>query len=165
MKHCSKCGETKPLEAFSKDGKAKDGLQGACKTCNAAYHAANKERIAERNAKYYAANKERIAPREAAWRAANRERNRPRQQERTRRRRARKKALTTIPFTFEQQAQRLSMWPGGWMCGGPKEHIDHVKPMGKKGPHMLANLRPACAKCNLRKKDKWPFPTGRRVLT
>ena len=34
MKHCSKCKQTKPLDMFHKDKKAKDGLYGYCKICN-----------------------------------------------------------------------------------------------------------------------------------
>lgn len=39
-------------------------------------------------------------------------------------------------------------------CGGKFEHIDHVIPMIKGGYHCLANLRPACKLCNLRKGRK-----------
>jgi len=70
---------------------------------------------------------------------------------------ARQLEATLVRFTQAQLVQRLSMFPGCWMCGGPKEHIDHVKPLSKGGAHMLCNLRPACAKCNLTKKDKWPL--------
>jgi 5-methylcytosine-specific restriction endonuclease McrA len=39
-------------------------------------------------------------------------------------------------------------------CGGPFEHLDHVKPISLGGPHILSNLRPSCAKCNLTKNAK-----------
>ncbi len=42
------------------------------------------------------------------------------------------------------------------MCGGPFEEVDHVKPIAKGGWHALANLRPACFRCNNQKSDKWP---------
>lgn len=42
-----------------------------------------------------------------------------------------------------------------WMCHGPFEHLDHVKPLAAGGPHLLANLRPACADCNRAKGSKW----------
>ncbi|MBT2266408.1 HNH endonuclease [Rhodococcus erythropolis] len=44
------------------------------------------------------------------------------------------------------------------MCGGPYQHLDHVKPLSAGGPHMLSNLRPSCADCNLSKGAKWPLP-------
>jgi len=34
VKQCYKCKQTKPLEMFSKDKKAKDGIYGYCKICN-----------------------------------------------------------------------------------------------------------------------------------
>jgi hypothetical protein len=37
MKQCSKCGETKEKEAFSKDSTRKDNLDPQCKTCKASY--------------------------------------------------------------------------------------------------------------------------------
>jgi hypothetical protein len=45
MKRCSRCGETKPPEAFHRHRGRLDGRQTICATCKAAYNAA-----------YYAAN-------------------------------------------------------------------------------------------------------------
>lgn len=42
-----------------------------------------------------------------------------------------------------------------WMCGKPGTEPDHVKPLILGGPHMLANLRPACKSCNSRKAGRW----------
>lgn len=65
LKRCPKCGELKPCEAFSRDRSRPDGLQHTCKACSAAYdaayRAANAERIAERARAYYAANTEQCA--------------------------------------------------------------------------------------------------------
>lgn len=36
-------------------------------------------------------------------------------------------------------------------------HWDHVQPLAKGGAHIVSNLRPACAPCNHRKTDTWPF--------
>lgn len=36
FKHCSKCGQDKPLAQFFKDAKSKDGLQSQCKQCKSA---------------------------------------------------------------------------------------------------------------------------------
>jgi len=41
-------------------------------------------------------------------------------------------------------------------CGGIAEHVDHVKPLARGGPHCLANLRPACAPCNQSKSAMDP---------
>ena len=37
MKTCNTCGECKPLMAYSKNPQTRDGLQGICKPCAAAY--------------------------------------------------------------------------------------------------------------------------------
>ena len=69
-KSCSKCGETKPLDEFSKDKSTTDGRQYRCKPCNAAYHRANRQRVSERGRAYREANRDRIAE----YREANKER-------------------------------------------------------------------------------------------
>jgi 5-methylcytosine-specific restriction endonuclease McrA len=97
-KRCSKCGETKPVEAFSKNGCMKDGFQGWCKGClaikakdyrkanrdarnqyNKEWRAANPEKTAaiyatqrEYKKKYYKDNKELVLARNRAYVEANR---------------------------------------------------------------------------------------------
>lgn len=75
--------------------------------------------------------------------------------EHRRRRRARLQDAGIVPFTREQLAQRLACFSGCWMCGEPASTLDHVKPLSKGGPHMLANLRPACRPCNSAKSAHW----------
>lgn len=70
---------------------------------------------------------------------------------------ARQKAAGSLPFTAEQLAARLSMFPGCWMCGGAADQVDHVKPLVAGGWHILANLRPACGSCNASKGGRWPL--------
>lgn len=73
-------------------------------------------------------------------------------------RRARQRGSTVTTFTPADLDARMSMFGYRcWMCGGPFEHVDHVKPLSKGGPHALANLRPACAPCNTSKGDRWPL--------
>jgi 5-methylcytosine-specific restriction endonuclease McrA len=60
-------------------------------------------------------------------------------------------------------AAKLAYWGGRCWIAGPNcliepKQWDHVKPLSKGGPHLLANLRPACTRCNTSKKDRWPFP-------
>jgi 5-methylcytosine-specific restriction endonuclease McrA len=56
-----------------------------------------------------------------------------------------------------------------WICGDHFDedlvimHLDHIKPLSKGGPHILANLRPACSDCNTRKNDRWPFSPTMRI--
>lgn len=76
-------------------------------------------------------------------------------------RRARARGALTIPFSAEQLDARLSMFSACWMCGAEWSHVDHVKPLSKGGAHILANLRPSCARCNLRKSATWPLASTR----
>lgn len=74
MKTCSKCGDSKPFDQFSKDRRSKDGCQPKCKSCNRAYYLANRERIARRDGAYRKANRQKIAQRNRSYYEANRER-------------------------------------------------------------------------------------------
>ena len=84
LKTCSKCGETKPREEFTRNKSKRDGLSSPCKACRKAYKVANREKINEGKRKYYAdnrekareyqeTNREKIAERKRKYYAANRE--------------------------------------------------------------------------------------------
>lgn len=45
IKICSKCGKELPVSEFSKNSKAKDGLQSQCKSCQSAAHKEKQERV------------------------------------------------------------------------------------------------------------------------
>lgn len=186
-KPCTKCERAKPLVAFNRRRASPDGLQPICRECERqrkrAYYVANRDVILagmraanaanpeanRRKAKEWARrNPERARAREQTWRAEHPElvrqwgrdfaRRHPlRVKANTAKQRARRRLVPTVAFTVEQLAARLSMWPGCWMCGGPKESIDHVKPLAKGGAHMLGNIRPACGRCNSAKGDTWPY--------
>jgi 5-methylcytosine-specific restriction endonuclease McrA len=72
FKRCSKCGEVKPRDAFSRDKYNPDGRQYKCKACANEYRAANRERRREYDREYRIANAEHIRE----YFAANRERKR-----------------------------------------------------------------------------------------
>ncbi len=63
--------------------------------------------------------------------------------------------IRTVPYTPEQLAARFSIFPGCWVCGGPKESTDHVKALGIKGWDALGNMRPICRSCNASKGCRW----------
>lgn len=48
MKRCTKCGETKSLEAFHKNRNAKDGLVSSCILCYRKWRAENRDRLLAR---------------------------------------------------------------------------------------------------------------------
>lgn len=71
---------------------------------------------------------------------------------------AKRRDAPSLPFTDAQLAERMAYFGNRcWMCGGPFEHIDHVKPLARGGWHALMNLRPACRSCNCSKKAAWPL--------
>jgi len=52
FKTCTKCGEAKPLDQFSKTKGAKDGLRAYCKSCSSALYKAWREENQERRSEY-----------------------------------------------------------------------------------------------------------------
>ncbi len=110
------------------------------------------------------ANKDHLTAYAAAWIAANPEAYKASRFERKSRRRAIAKAATRSRLSVAQIKARMAYFGNKcWICGGPFEHVDHVKPLSKGGPHILANLRPSCASCNLHKGSQWPFSPNRSV--
>jgi HNH endonuclease len=41
-------------------------------------------------------------------------------------------------------------------------HWDHYQPLTAGGAHIIANLKPSCDLCNVRKSNCWPFTEARR---
>lgn len=82
------------------------------------------------------------------------------------RRRAQKMTSRVGVFGKAEIAARMSFFGNRcWMCRGPFEAIDHVKPLSKGGPHLLANLRPACNRCNSSKSNRWEGVSALNALT
>lgn len=186
MKTCSRCGETKARTEFNRDRSRGDGLQGRCRSCeaerNAAYHAANKERIAERDAQWREANRERIAEKKAAYYEANRDRlteYRAEYYEANRHdlrwttnaawhiRRARAAGVLVDESLKDLEFVHLDAGYRCQLCGesyplvvtglhplGPT--VDHVVPLsyaGNDNPgHVRENLQSVHSKCN---REKW----------
>lgn len=142
------------------------------------YHADNRDKIAEYHKRHYSENRDaaresrRIYYRENSaagverarqWKLANPERVREIGRSKQHRRRARMKAAQVVPFTPEQERQKMAYYgnscylklPG--ICTGGFDEVDHVKPIAKGGAHMIANMRPACLPCNRIKWAHWPF--------
>lgn len=135
-----------------------------------AQYAADKPKFTARIARYYEQNRNDLAAaarerrvgrdKEAegvvrrAWRAANRDLRR----EQEHRRRAHKLGTMVIPVTRAMLDAKVNYWGRKcWVCSGPFEAIDHVKPLSKGGSHILANLRPICGSCNSKKHSTWPY--------
>jgi hypothetical protein len=130
----------------------------ACRFAIAGYGkewwAANPDKALAYGASYRAQHPDKVRESVRKWSRANRDKCR--QHENVRR--ARKAAVVTIPFTAEQLAQKWAYYGDRcYLCGEPADATDHVKPIAKGGPHMLANLKPICTPCNSRKRDRWPY--------
>lgn len=186
---CSRCHKGAPEVEFGPSSYNRNGLKSACRVCLAedgrARYVKRREWILESNRRWAEANPDKVHGYKRAWDAKNPERGRrdhardparanarkarwaaanpDNTAERARRRRALKLAATVVPITVADIAAKVAYWGGlCWMCGGPYTEIDHVKPLSRGGAHMLANLRPACRACNLRKRDAWPYPYSSR---
>lgn len=143
---CTRCGTTKPIKMFGIDRRARWGHMRTCKRCKSLATRSYVNATPERHAA--------VVARASAWNAEHPDA----MKERVRRRRARLRQATVLPFTIQQLEARMSMFGYRcWMCGGPYEQVDHVKPVSKGGAHMLCNLRPACGRCNLAKNGRWPL--------
>jgi 5-methylcytosine-specific restriction endonuclease McrA len=136
--------------------------------------------IVARKMELRAANPDKFRAHEKAWRAANPDKIRAKHvrelqgnprlsherywrdpefaRAKSARRKAMRRAVTVGVITPESLKARIAYYGGKcWMCGADYEHLDHVKPISKGGAHMLANIRPACAPCNLLKSNQWPY--------
>jgi 5-methylcytosine-specific restriction endonuclease McrA len=169
LKRCSKCGEVKPLDAFSRDKKGQDGRCAHCKACNAAYRAATVERRAEYQREYYAANAERRAEyrreyyetptgRVACIAAEHRRRAHMAGAGGTYTR----ADLAAIRAAQTDKRGRLICW----RCGKPIKdtpHLDHWIPLSRGGSNDPGNLHYMHASCNQLKGSKHPTEIGRLI--
>lgn len=70
-------------------------------------------------------------------------------------RRARLADATLQDVTVDMLRERAAVFGHACAyCGGPHEQWDHVIPIARGGKHCLANLRPACSRCNFSKNAK-----------
>lgn len=74
-KTCTKCGETKPLDEFSRDKSRRDGRSFYCKSCvsayRRAYRASNLSEVRKRENDYYWSNRELVLSSQKASRDAD----------------------------------------------------------------------------------------------
>lgn len=175
-RRCTQCGSPGP---FPRDRRNPDGLHSWCKRCNreaiAARRAANpsKARAQSRGSKQrqHARDPEHVRAMQRRWYARHKDEPALRADRRARSRafyaanreqwvvyrhlrRARKSSAGGFA-TAEQIRARVAFYGGVCAyCGGPFEHVDHVIALSRGGSNWPANLRPACARCNLRKHTR-----------
>jgi 5-methylcytosine-specific restriction endonuclease McrA len=129
-------------------------------TASRTYYEANRERIQRAVRARVASDPEKYAAIVQASKSKKPDLYRALAAKNSSRRRARVTAAPTVPFTAADLLQRMAYFGNRcWICGGPEQAVDHVKPIFAGGPHTLANLRPVCTPCNSRKAGRWPYPT------
>lgn len=74
-KTCTKCGETKPLEEYSKQRGGRLGLRSACKDCMRQHHREYNQRpdVRERSRRYREEHREELQRKKKRWHEANRD--------------------------------------------------------------------------------------------
>lgn len=75
-KRCTKCGETKSVDGFSRDRSRRDGLSPHCKACRRAYYEAHREEKRANSRSYRDAHREELRAYDAAYLEAHREEHR-----------------------------------------------------------------------------------------
>ena len=151
-KRCTGCQVIKPLSEFGGRPDRKS-LRARCKECYREYARARYHRGG-----YYDPDRARVRYQESrdkirAYQSEYAKRNRDKRNDAKHRRRSLQSGQSVSAHLVRARVEAF----GGlcWICGDPYSQIDHVKPLGKGGPHMASNLRPACGYCNASKKDKW----------
>jgi 5-methylcytosine-specific restriction endonuclease McrA len=175
LKRCPGCHETKAVAEFYKDKLAYDGLNQHCKACvavrNKAYYDAHQE---QERARYVEHGDERRA-KGAIYRAVHREVMQAYRDATAEHKRIQSRAYyalhpeTALKSGRKRRAHRAAVggtittsewnelaWAFGnrCLCCGTKDKpltMDHVIPLSKGGPHVIANVQPLCQTCNNRK--------------
>ena len=148
-KTCKTCTETKPVDDFYVNRKAKDGRQSQCRPCMKAY-----------KAKWHAENREHRAAYNAQWRADSPHADWEAQY----RRRARAFGFDPVVRSFTRE-DMLTYWNNGPFCiycDAPFTEIDHLIPVGLGGIHAVENVAPSCGPCN--RVNAWTVVRERRAM-
>ena len=185
MKVCTKCGVEQPVSQFYKrNGEPRSACKVCTNEQNRAWHKRNPEKQVQYDRKFAATKPEQAKARMERYRKANVEKireaekrykkGRPRKRNREydrayarawnaahleRRRltqhkyRVRKLEGAIGVVTLEESRRILSR-PCIY-CGAQAEHLDHVVPVSRGGAHSVGNLAPACADCNLSKRNRF----------
>ncbi|MFD9918655.1 HNH endonuclease [[Kitasatospora] papulosa] len=160
LRECTACIIVKPHDAFYRHPKQRSGLSTICSACRSEYSKKWMKSNPGKSADYRNRWEQKPGSRDIIL--ANRKRFHTRNPDYNRlkasQRRAAEKGSTAHPVS-QRQVRSLLQDLGAkcFYCEGPFEHLDHFIPIAKGGAHVIHNLVPACADCNLRKSDKMPW--------
>jgi len=155
-KPCRTCKEEKQLICFSKDTRAKDGLQSVCKACAKLERDKNKHRMQP----YFQAIREETREARRLYGKQYAKSNRAAYASYSAKRRA--TTLTATPGWFEEAEIKELYAQCEYIVktSGVNHHVDHIVPLQSNivcGLHCLANLRIITSKENLEKHNlHWP---------
>lgn len=148
-KVCTKCGEARPMDRFSRHSSGKFGRNPQCKDCQR-----------EQARAWRRANPEKWSAIQTSWQKRN-----PDKTKATRKRvNAARKAAGVPANTLQWWAERLIVLElDDGVCGicgldvDPFNYsIDHIVPLARGGLHTLENLQVAHPRCNNRKHLEVP---------
>lgn len=191
MKVCYKCKTEKIKSDFSKDSRAKDGLQSRCKSCYSSYYSENSGRIqktvrawqknnpdkvayyrslnpeiaVERAVAWQKANPDRHNANSAAWQRANPEKRAASNHRRRAKERGAEGAHTAadVKAIFESQRGLCANCKKKLFKSGKKIfHADHIMPLALGGSNWPENIQCLCPTCNMRKGAKTPEEWARQ---
>lgn len=157
-RRCSKCGETKPVADFHRNGRFNGGYSYSCKPCVLAYSKTyrdeNRAKVRAANQAYYWAHVEtlreqsraRSKARYQADLATNRATLAARSHERRSRLRGRPTENVTLARLIERDRGRCQIC--GKAKGAGRWSVDHILPVSQGGANTYANTRLAHLTCN-----------------
>lgn len=169
-KTCTRCRETKPLDAFARKAARKDGRASWCRSCAAANYQNSKARYDIVNKRAYSVRMADPEQRESARiRSASNRLNKPDQlrravadwkrrnpEQRNAHERTRRARIAACEGRHDaSDIARLLRAQNGKCayCAEALEryHVDHKTPLARGGSNAPFNLALACPPCNLRK--------------
>ncbi|MFA5671761.1 MAG: HNH endonuclease signature motif containing protein [Synergistaceae bacterium] len=180
VKKCSKCGGIKPLAAFRKSARGKNGLRGECRDCETArekkYYQEHKAAILKQKKKYQQEHKEEIAARVKVYcqtpsgkmarkKGEKRYKQTPNGKETSKRHRHKQRAqkMGVLYEIFDpveiferdgwrcQHCHKKVQWYGESRTNPLYPNLDHIVCLANGGEHTRRNTQLLCRACNNKK--------------
>ena len=150
---CRVCQQSKNLDYYSKDKRAKIGRNSICKQCDnqkaKKYYESNDEARKEYRRNYREQNLEKVTQAMRHWQINNPEKISQYTKNRLQRR------IENGLFYVSKKELKKIYESECFYCGANSEiQTDHIIPISKGGRHSIGNLVAACRRCNQSKGKK-----------